>query len=589
MLIRHRRGLLGRVLCCASALCAIACSAPETTLEQVAGVVELPAAWPYSANRPPVKADNGMVASADEYASRVGIEVQQAGGNAVDSAVATHFALAVVHPTAGNLGGGGFMIARLADGTAAALDFREQAPQTASRDMFLDAEGVVTERAVIGHLAAGVPGSVMGMLEAHKRFGTLPWRDLVEPAIRLAEGFEVKEPLAGSLARVADRLRRFESSAAVFLPGGRPPAVGDTLRQPDLGRTLERIAEEGPDGFYGGETADLIVAEMQRGGGIITREDLKLYTTAWRQPIVFEYRGYSVISMPPTSSGGATLAEIANILEGYELSPLGFQSPQAIHLFVEAVRRGFADRNAYLGDPDFVQSPIERMISDDYAAERRASIDVESATPSVRVAPGLDAVKTGGHTTHYSIVDGAGNAVSVTTTINSGYGSKVTVTGGGFLLNNEMDNFAAKPGSANQYGLVQGEANAIAPGKRMLSSMSPSIVLDPDARLFLLTGTPGGPTIITTVFQTMSNVIDFGMDVTQAVAAPRVHHQHLPDVVRVDADGLRPETIAALRAKGHSVEESDRRWGDAQMIMVMPDGTLEGSSDPRGGGVPVGY
>lgn len=581
----------------AAALLGLALTAPLAGCEGRREVAEFPPGWPFLASARPLIVEHAVVSTTDEVATQVGLEVLRAGGNAVDAAIAVQFALAVVNPEAGNIGGGGFMVVRLADGTTATLDFREKAPLAATRDMFLDEQGNLTDRSVVGHLAAGVPGSVMGMWEAHRRFGTKPWAQLVAPAIRLADGLVVHERLARSLRAAEERLRRFESTARIFLPGGRPPEVGDTFRQPDLAATLRRIAENGADGFYRGRTADLIVAEMRRGGGLITHEDLERYTAVWRDPLTFRYRDYTVISMGPPSSGGATMAEIANILEGYDLAEMGFHSPRAIHAFVEAARRAYADRNHYLADPDFVEMPLERMISDAYAAERRRTIDLARATPSREVGPGLGPAPAPGsppveeseNTTHFSIVDSAGNAVAVTTTINSLYGNLVTVEGAGFLLNNEMDDFAAKPGSPNQFGLVQGEANAIAPGKRMLSAMSPAIVLDPQGRLFLVTGTPGGATIITTVFQVISNVVDFGMNATAAVNAPRLHHQHLPDEVYFEKGGLVPETVAALEGMGHTMTERRSYSGDAHTILVRPDGTLEAAADPRRGGRAGGY
>jgi len=536
-----------------------------------------PDAWPFSAGDHPVRAAHGMVVSTDSIASQVGVDVLQAGGNAVDAAVAVQFALAVVNPEAGNIGGGGFLVLHWADGSSAALDFREKAPLAATRDMYLDASGEPTDASLVGHLASGVPGSVAGMWAAHRLYGELDWADLLEPAIRLAP-------------RTAESLRQFPASAAQFLPrDGQPPQIGDTLRQPDLERTLRRIQELGPDGFYRGETADLIVAEMERGGGIITHEDLDAYEAVWRDPVSFTYRGHTVISMPPSSSGGATMAEIANILDRYDLTDVGWHSPESIHLYAEAFRRAYADRNYYLGDPDFVDQPLDRMISKAYADERASTIDRARATPSTEVEPGMGPVlHEGPNTTHYSIVDEDGDAVAVTTTLNALYGSKVTVTGAGFLLNDEMDDFSAKPGSPNLYGLVQGEQNAIEPGKRMLSSMSPAIVLDQDGSLRMVTGTPGGGTIITTVFQTISNVLDYGMNAAQAVNAPRVHHQHLPDRIQYEHGGLDAETVTELEALGHTVEERSGTSGDAQVIVVA-DSVLTGWSDPRGGGRAIGY
>ncbi len=560
---------------------ALACAEPSTD--------RFPENWTYVGGEP-VVADSGMVVTTDELASHVGLDVLRRGGNAVDAAVAVQFALAVVNPEAGNIGGGGFMVLRTGDGEAAALDFREKAPLAATRDMYLDEEGNVTDRSVVGHLASGVPGSVAGMWAAHERYGTLPWADLVAPAVQLAEGFEVRERFLGSLSpEMVESLSAFAASAAQFLPrDGQPPLVGDTLRQPDLARTLERIRDQGADGFYLGETADLIVAEMERGGGIITHDDLQAYEPAWRDPITFRYRDHTVLSMPPSSSGGATMAEIANILEVYDLAAHDRFAPETLHLYAEAWRRAYADRNHYLADPDYVDQPLERMTSAEYGRERASTISLDAATPSTDVEPGLGAWDEGENTTHFSIVDAEGNAVAITTTINSWYGSKVTVTGAGFVLNNEMDDFTSKPGVPNQFGLVQGEANAIAPGKRMLSAMTPTIVLDPAGELRIVTGTPGGSTIITTVFQTISNVVDFGMGVVDAVHAPRIHHQHLPDQIQYERGGLRPNVVAALEALGHTVTERSGVSGDVQMI-VIEDGRMTGWSDPRRGGTALGY
>jgi len=532
-----------------------------------------------------------MVVTTDELASQVGVDVLRAGGNAVDAAVAVHFALAVVNPEAGNIGGGGFMVTRLADGTSAALDFREKAPLAATRDMFLDADGNLTDKSVVGPLAAGVPGSVRGMWEAHQRFGTVPWADLLAPAVRLADGFEVRERFLRSLdADMVRSLSAFPGSAAQFLPrDGLPPHVGDTLREPDLAATLRRIQADGPDGFYRGTTADLIVAEMERGGGIITHADLEAYTAEWRDPVTFTYRGHQVISMPPSSSGGVTLAEMANILAGYDLGSMPWHGPEMVHLYAEAWKRAYADRNHYLADPDFVDMPLARLLSPEYAAQRRADISLDEATPSAQVGPGADAPREGDHTTHYSIVDAAGNAVAVTTTLNAWYGSKVTVTGAGFVLNDEMDDFAAKPGTPNMYGLVQGENNAVGPGKRMLSAMTPTVVVAPSGRLRMVTGTPGGATIITTVFQTISNVLDYGMDLVAAVDAPRVHHQHLPDQIYYEPGGLEPATVVRLREMGHTLVERSAMSGDVQAILVGDDGTITAWSDPRRGGRAMGY
>jgi gamma-glutamyltranspeptidase/glutathione hydrolase len=526
-----------------------------------------------------------MVVSVSPIATEVGVEVLRAGGNAVDAAVAVGFALAVVHPAAGNIGGGGFMVFRMASGATAAIDYRESAPGGATRDMYVDTAGALTDASMTGHLAAGVPGAVAGMAEAHRRYGRLPFGDLVSPAVRLAaEGFVLDGARARGIAGNAQRLARFPASAAQFLPNGSPPDSGDVLRQPDLARTLRAIAEGGPRAFYEGPIADLIAAEMARGGGLLTKADLAAYQPAWRDPIAFTYRGYTIHSMPPASSGGVTLALILNMLEGADTLPT-FGTPSHVHLAAEVMRRAFADRNHYLGDPAFVNMPIETLTSQAYADRRRADIGGEHATPSPDVGPG---VSEGEHTTHYSVVDADGNAVSVTTTINSGFGSAVTVTGAGFLLNNEMDDFTSAPGRPNQYGLVQGEANAIRPGKRMLSAMTPTIVVDSAGALLMIVGTPGGPTIITTVAQVISNVIDHGMPLPLAVAAPRLHHQHLPDVIRYERDGLHAAAVRRLKAMGHDLEERRGYSGEVAAIMRVAGGWL-GVADPRMQGAAAGY
>ncbi len=548
--------------------------------------VPFPATWRYPAGRAPALGRRGMVVTTDSLASAAGLAVLKAGGNAVDAAIAVQFALAVVQPSAGNIGGGGFMVARLADDTRFALDFRERAPGEASRDMFLDSAGKVTEASLVGHRAAGVPGSVAGMHAAWERHGTRPWKELLEPAIRLAAGFEIAGQHARSLATYEARLSRFASSAAVFLPGGSAPQVGDTLRQPDLARSLIAIAEGGPAAFYTGWIADSLVAEMRRGGGIISHRDLAEYSAVWRTAAEVEYRGYRVLSMPPPSSGGITLGELLNIVEGFELGSHEWHSADAIHIAVEAMRRAYADRNFYLGDTDFVDVPIDMLLSQAYADSLRATIDTHRASLSEdfnKVPPEST------QTTHYSIVDSAGNAVAVTTTLNGGYGSKVVVRGAGFLLNNEMDDFTSKPGVPNVYGLVQGAANAIEPGKRMLSAMTPTIVIAPDGRTELITGTPGGGTIISTVFQIVTNHIDFGLSPTQSVDSPRFHHQNLPDLIRYERGGLSDEVVRALRSRGHNLRERDGISGDVMTIHVRPDGTLVGAADRRRDGKALGY
>jgi gamma-glutamyltranspeptidase/glutathione hydrolase len=588
-----------RTIAATAALIALAaCSGQPPQRGAIESSSGEPDGWAFPGGQQiPTYGTDGMVSTTDRVATEIGVEVLRRGGNAVDAAVATHFALAVVNPEAGNLGGGGFMMVRMADGRAAALDFREKAPLHASRDMYLDAKGELTDQSRIGHLAVGVPGSVRGMWEAHRRFGSLPWADLVEPAVTLADGIVVHERLAQSLQRHEQDLRRYHATASIFLPGDRAPRVGERLIQRDLAGTLRRIGSDGSAGFYSGATAGLLEAEMRRGGGLITRDDLARYQAVWREPVTFKYREHTIISMPPPSSGGATLAEILNILEGYDLRALGYLSRDHVHVWAEAVKRAFADRNAYLGDPDFAEQPVERMTSDGYAAGRRSEISRERAQPSAQVSPGMGPVpagspqaspREGDHTTHFSVVDKAGNAVAVTTTINSLYGSLVTVAGAGFLLNNEMDDFAARPGTPNQFGLIQGKPNAIEPGKRMLSAMTPTIVLDPDGHVRLVTGSPGGPTIITTIAQLISNAIDFGMSVASATAAPRLHHQHLPDILYYEREGLKEEVVSALRALGHTVEERGGYQGDTQSIFLLPNQTLAGVADPRRGGAALG-
>ncbi len=556
----------------------------------------VPSGWEYELDALPVTASNGMVVSTDAYASAVGTAILRDGGNAFDAAVATAFALAVVNPEAGNIGGGGFMVARLADGSTAALDFRERAPQGSSRDMYLDETGNLTDGSRVGHRAVGVPGSVAGLWAMHERFGSMSWADLVAPAISLAEGFVVRERQAKSFEANREALGQYPQTASVFLgEDDVPQAVGDTLVQNDLGRTLERMRDNGRDGFYLGETARLVVAEMRRGSGLITATDLAGYEAAWRDPVTVEYRGHTIISMPPSSSGGITLAAMVTILEGYNLDGFPWHSARMVHLLAETWKRAYADRNEYLGDPDFVEIPVERLTSAEYGAERRSTISLDAATPSAQVKPGLGAYEPQTETTHFSVVDSAGNAVSITTTINSFYGIKALVSGAGFFLNNEMDDFAALPGTPNMFGLVQGEANAIQPGKRMLSAMTPTIVTRPDGSLFVVLGSPGGATIITNVFQNLVNLIDYDMTLAEAVRAPRIHHQHLPDRIQYERGSLSAETIAVLEAMGHAVEERYNaeslypHIGDIQAILVRADGTLEGVSDPRRGGAAVGH
>lgn len=528
---------------------------------------------------------HGMVTSDAPLATEVGLRVLQNGGNAIDAAVATAFALAVVYPEAGNIGGGGFLVARLRDGSKIALDFREAAPGKATRDMYLDADSNVTDKSLVGHLASGVPGSVAGLWEAHRKYGSKPWHELLQPAIDFAQdGFIVDDHLSRAIA-ADDRLRDFPASARLLLRDGMAPAPGTRIDNPDLAATLRRIAERGRDGFYKGETADLIVAEMQRGGGLITHEDLAKYEPKWRQPVTFLYRGHQIISMAPASSGGITLAIMANILDGYNLRELGPSSAQRYHLVAEASRRAFADRNHFLGDPDFVKIPVEKLLSPQYAADWRATISRDRATPSLSVKAGV-APSEPTQTTHFSVVDALGNAVGLTTTINELHGSAVTVTGAGFLLNDEMDDFTSKVGVANMFGLVQGEANSIAPGKRMLSAMTPTIVVDRAGNTLLVTGARGGPRIISAVFQIISNVLDHEMTLPQAVTAPRIHHQHLPDTLFHES-GLDETALAGLRQIGHITL---RRGGIGSAPTILRvGGQWTGMADTRSGGKALGY
>ncbi len=560
---------------------------PAPVPEPVAPPVRFPPAWPFTVEAEAVPGAEGMVVTTDSLATGVGLRVLREGGTAWDAAVAVHFVLAVVHPQAGNLGGGGFVVARLADGTAVSLDFREKAPGGATPDMFLDADGEPTDQSWVGHLASGVPGSVAGMGALHRRFGTVPWARLLAPAIRYAEeGFVVSPRLHEDMTTYEGRLSRFASTAATFLPEGEPPAAGSGFRQPALARTLQTLAREGPEAFYTGWIADSLAAEMRRGGGLIDRADVAGYRPVWREPARVRYRDRTVLSMPPPSSGGVTLGLMLNVLEGYELGRFEWHSPEAIHRMVEAMRRAYADRNYWLGDPDFVPMPLERLLSQAYADSLRETIDPERASASEEFTR---VPLEGPSTTHYSIMDGAGNAVAGTTTLNGTFGSGVTVRGAGFLLNNVMDDFTVKVGVPNAYGLVQGEANAIRPGKRMLSAMTPTVVVDADGRTELVTGTPGGGTIITTVLQVVTSLVDWGLRPQAAVNAPRFHHQHLPDTIRYERNGLRPDVVEALRRLGHEVSERSGFSGNAHTIYVAPDGRRFGAADPRRGGYAGGF
>ena len=544
----------------------------------------VPPQWEHPLDIPVAEGEHGMVASTAQSATRVGVAVLRSGGTAVDATIATAFALAVVHPSAGNIGGGGFLIARIGDSMSVALDFREKAPRAAHRNMYLTPRGDLNGSSTLGHLAAGVPGCVRGLWEFHKKFGTRPWAELIAPAIRLArEGFTVDQRLHESISADSARFVDYPGSSALFLPDGRPPEIGVLWKNPDLAAILERIAKRGPDGFYTGATADLIVAEMRRGGGLITHQDLKEYVAVWRDPIVFSYRGHTIFSMPPPSSGGITMAMIGNILEGYDLKAAGWHSAESMHFLAEAMRRAYADRNFYLGDPEYVAIPTAMLLSKEYAARRRMTILPDRATPSSEVLPGSGSL-TLEHpqTTHFSVADDRGNAVAMTTTLNLAYGSAVTVTGAGFLLNNEMDDFAAKPGAPNVYGLVQGEANAIAPGKRMLSSMTPTIVLDPNGAVVIVTGAAGGPRIITSVFQVISNLIDYHLPLSAAMNGPRIHQQHLPDRIGCERHGFDRSTLDRLRSMGYTIKEEENE--SSVTTIVRAQNLWQGMAEPRGEG-----
>ncbi len=541
------------------------------------------AGWPLGQRVREAVGERAMVVTSHPLASEVGVDVLHRGGNAVDAAVAVAFALAVVHPVAGNIGGGGFMMVRQHNGTVHALDFREVAPAAATRDMYVDSAGTVMQSSLTGHLAVGVPGSVAGLYEAHRRLGRLPWRDLLAPAIHLArDGHVLDGPRSRQIAREAERLARFPASHAQFLVDGVAPAPETRFVQPDLARTLELVADSGAAVFYHGSIADLIVQEMKRGGGLITRQDLARYRAKWRDPIEIFYRGYTIYTMPPPSGGGVTLAEILNVMEGYAPPPFG--SAPLMHLQTEALRRAYVDRNAFLGDPDFVSMPLGRLLAKWYARTLRAGIDPEHATPTAPVAVMRSE---GTETTHFSIVDADGNAVSCTTTLNNDFGSAVTVTGAGFLLNDEMDDFSTAPGRPNLFGLVQGEPNTIAPGKRMLSAMTPSIVLDTAGRLFLVLGSPGGSRIPTAVYQVLSDMVDQGMPLASAVAAPRLHHQALPDTLYLERDGFVQPSIDSLVAMGHNVSVWSYKT-EVNAVARTAAGWV-GVADPRRGGGAAGY
>ncbi|MDD5471342.1 MAG: gamma-glutamyltransferase [Sideroxydans sp.] len=553
-------------------------------------------AW--AASPAPVAGEHGMVVTAHHLATQVGVEVLKAGGNAVDAGVAVGYALAVVYPVAGNLGGGGFMTLMRADGSKTFLDFREKAPLAATADMYLDRDGnVVPSASTDGHLAVGVPGTVSGLQYAQQKYGTLPRGKVLAPAIRLAQrGFVLGQGDVEMLGMATQAFQKDAPSAAIFLHRGQPYKVGQRLVQKDLARTLQHISKRGSEGFYQGPVARALVTSSLANGGIIAQADLDQYRTRELAPIECSYRGYGIVSAPPPSSGGVTLCEMLNILEAYPLPELGFHAAQAVHYQIEAMRHAYVDRNSYLGDPDFVDNPLSRLLDKEYAAQIRSKIAKEKAGISMQIKPGV-APHEGDNTTHYSIVDRWGNAVSVTYTLNGAFGAKVTAAGTGVLLNNEMDDFTVKVGVPNSYGLVQGEANIIAPGKRPLSSMSPTIVTK-DGKPLMVVGTPGGSRIITAVMHVILNVIDYGMDIQEAVDAPRFHQQWLPDATFVERYALSPDTRSVLESWGQNFRDTGYANHVTAILIGAPklgaaavgNDRYYGANDPRHNtGLALGY
>ncbi|CAM2063938.1 gamma-glutamyltransferase [Sulfidibacter corallicola] len=537
----------------------------------------------------PVVGEHGMVASRSMIASQVGVDIMKQGGNAIDAAVAVGFALAVTYPSAGNLGGGGFMVVRLEDGKVVTLDFRETAPAAASRDMYLDEHGdVIKGQSTKTRKASGVPGTVDGLLRVLEKHGTLSRQQVLAPAIKLArEGFVLNRDLAGQFKNQLRFMKDYPASMKSFSKNGEPYQAGDLWKQPDLAKTLERISKKGSDGFYKGETAKLLVSEMKRGLGLISKKDLAKYESKWRDPIKGTYRGYDIWGMAPPSSGGVLVVQMLNMLEPHDVRAMGWGSAALIHLMIEAERRAYADRAEHLGDLDFVEVPLAKLTDKEYAQERMGDYSADKASDSEKIGAGSWPLESR-ETTHYSVVDGKGNAVACTTTLNWGYGNKIVVEGAGFLLNNEMDDFSVKANVPNTYGLLGRVANEIQPGKRMLSSMSPTIV-SRDDELVLVTGSPGGSTIITTVLQVVVNTIDHEMDINDAVGLPRFHHQWKPNRIIFEPFAYSPDTRKLLEQRGH-VDLMKSRWrlGDANSILVK-DGELRGMSDPRNAGGAAGY
>ena len=542
------------------------------------------------ASRAPIRAKQGMVASAEKLASQIGIDTLKKGGNAVDAAVAVGFALAVTHPSAGNLGGGGFMMIRFVNGDTACIDYRETAPAAAGRDVYLDADGqIVPKASTQGYRASGVPGTPAGLCLAQKKYGRLSLKDVVQPSIDLAEqGFLVSDSLSDSLKGAAHVLELFPESRHIYLNSGKYLEPGERLIQKDLAWSLKAIRDNGADGFYRGEVAAKIAAAYEPHGRWMTQEDLVKYEPKFRTPLRGSYRGYDVITMPPPSSGGTVLLEMLNALEGFNVSSMGAGSSRTIHLMAEVMRHAFRDRAELMGDTDFVKVPTSQLIRKSYASEFRKKFNPEKASDSLalpaRVLPANEATET----THFSVVDTDGNAVANTYTLNGGYGSGVTIEGTGILMNNEMDDFTSKPGVPNAYGLIQGDANAIARGKRPLSAMTPTFLLR-EGKLFLVIGSPGGPTIINTVLQVIVNVVDFGLTIQEAIDAPRFHHQWLPDELRMEIHGFSEDVTKALESRGHRLALLGL-MGDAEGIMLEPkSGMRLGASDPRGDGQTIGY
>jgi gamma-glutamyltranspeptidase / glutathione hydrolase len=552
---------------------------------------EDPEASPFFAKKEGVFADSGMVATAHPEASKVGLNILKSGGNAIDAAVAVSFALAVVHPAAGNIGGGGFLVYRDANGQNYSLDYREKGPIAATRDMYLDKAGnVIPNLSANGHLASGVPGAVDGLVEMHKKFGSLPWAKLLQPAIDLANnGVKLTEREARGLNRIKGDLEMYNPGKRYFMKKDTAQwATNDILIQSDLAKTLIRIQQKGRAGFYEGKTAELLLAEMDEGCGIIDQKDLETYKSQWREPIKTQYKNYGIIGMPPPSSGGIALGQLMKIVEDYPLAKWGWHADSTTQVMIEAERQVFADRSKWLGDPDFVKVPKTELLDKEYLKKRFANFNFAKALESKNVNPGTIPSHESLETTHFSIVDKKGNAVAITTTLNNSYGSKVVVEGAGFFLNDEMDDFSAKPGVPNLYGLIGYEANSIRPNKRMLSSMTPTII-EKDDKLFLVVGTPGGSTIITSVFQVVINVLEHKMGMQQAVDALRFHHQWLPDKIMFENGAFTDKTLKNLLGKGYKMEMQKNTLGRMDCIMKYPNGKLEGGSDVRSDDTSLGY